>query len=64
MSEITSNFSWVITETQDGIEVEVSELFSLEEAYSQFLDYTSEELERLIPCIYKKLPNGDLTTEY
>jgi len=56
--------TWVITETQNGEEIEVIETYSLEHAYACMCDYTKEDKELLIPCIYKRLPNGDLTTEY
>ncbi len=59
-----STISWVITETQNGQEIEVAETYSLEHAYAILCDYTVEDEKNLIPCIYKKLLNGELTTEY
>ena len=56
--------TWVVTETQNGQEVEVVETYSLSHAHAVLCDYTKEDMQELIPCIYKRLPNGELTTEY
>jgi hypothetical protein len=56
--------TWLITETQNGKETLVWETYSLQHAYAIMYDYTSEDKENLSPCIYKKYPNGEITTEY
>jgi len=56
--------TWVITEMQNGQEIEVYETYSLNHAYAILCDYTVEDEKNLSPCVYRKLPNGNLTTEY
>ena len=56
--------TYIITEMQNGSEVEVWETYNLQHAYAILCDYTKEDIESLTPCIYKKQANGSLTTEY
>ena len=56
--------TWVITETVRGNEKQVWETYSFQHACAILLDYTEQDKEDLSPCIYKRLPNGELTTEY
>lgn len=63
-SEEIMSITYVITETQNGEEIAVWETYSLQHACAIMLDYTKEDKKQLSPCIYKKYPNGDLTTEY
>ena len=55
--------SWVITETVNGQETVVWETYSKEHANAILCDYTKQDRDDLLPCIYKNC-NGELTTEY
>jgi len=55
---------YIITETQNGKEIQVFEFNSFDMAIAVIDEYTEKDKETLIPCIYRKLANGILTTEY
>jgi hypothetical protein len=59
-----TDIRYVITETVNGKEVEVWNTYSLQHAYALLCDYTESDKSKLLPCIYKRLPDGSLTTEY
>lgn len=56
---------FIVTETQNGQEVEVARFNTLKEAihYSRW-QYDEDDDIRLAPCIYKALEDGSKTTEY
>jgi len=54
---------WIITEMQNGQEIEVWETYSKQHAYAILCDYTTEDTEKLSPCMYKKIGNH-MTTEF
>ena len=56
--------NWVVTEAHDGNEVEVWNTYSYQHACAILCDYLKEDKEKLNPCVYYRLPDGRLTTEY
>ena len=60
--------SWVITETVNNREVEVWEVYKKADAYRIMGNYTDKDRDTLLPCMYKKVFDGEFvevhTTEF
>ena len=64
MLEGDNKMSWVITETRNNEEIEVFEVYSWKTACALIDRYSEEDKERLLPCVYKRLGEKSITTEY